>query len=102
MALRKIGVPPRAIVKAGESSGSRTGVTNQGNYTNRPMLWEDEPPAQSRVRRMQTPAADPPLPGRVRRGGPGMPLEMEDPEIDDDAPGGMRRFSPSTPSGPWW
>jgi cell division protein FtsQ len=66
------------------------------------MLWEDEPPAQSRVRRMQTAAADAPLPGRVRRGGPGMPLEMEDPEIDDDAPGGVRRFSASTPSSPWW
>ncbi len=69
----------------------RTGVTNQGNYTNRPMLWEDEPPAQSRVRRMQTAAADSPLPGRVRRGGPGMPLEMDDPDMDDDAP---RRSAP--------
>jgi cell division protein FtsQ len=87
-------------VKAGEFSDDRTGVTNQGNYTNRPMLWEDEPPAESRVRRMQSAVADGPLPGRVRRGGPGMPLEMEDP--DDDAPGGVRRFSTPSPSGRWW
>jgi cell division protein FtsQ len=71
------------------------------------MLWEDEPPAQSRVRRMQSAAvADGPLPGRVRRGGPGMPLEMEDPEGDDGAPGsmsgGVRRFAQASSSGPWW
>jgi cell division protein FtsQ len=87
-------------VKAGESSDYRTGVTNQGNYTNRPMLWEDEPPAESRVRRMQSAAGDVPLPGRVRRGGPGMPLEMEDP--DEDAPGGVRRFSSPDSNGRWW
>ncbi len=66
------------------------------------MLWEDEPPAQSRVRRMQQ---ETPLPGRVRRGGPGMPLEMEDMDPDDEAPGaagGVRRFSESAPAGKWW
>lgn len=66
------------------------------------MLWEDEPPAQSRVRRMQQ---ETPLPGRVRRGGPGMPLEMEDMDPEDEAPGafgGVRRFSPDTPAGRWW
>jgi cell division protein FtsQ len=50
--------------------------------------------------------ADGPLPGRVRRGGPGMPLEMEDPEGDDGAPGsmsgGVRRFAQASSSGPWW
>jgi cell division protein FtsQ len=72
-------------------------VTNQGNYTNRPMLWEDEPPAESRVRRIQQNA---PLPGRVRRGGPGMPLEMEDP--DDEGLPGVRRFAQPDASGPWY
>ena len=70
------------------------------------MLWEDEPPAQSRVRRMQSAAAVDPLPGRVRRGGPGMPLEMDDPDGDDGAPGsvsgGVRRFTQESSSGPWW
>jgi cell division protein FtsQ len=63
------------------------------------MLWEDEPPAESRVRRMQQ---DVPLPGRVRRGGPGMPLEMDDPDGDEDAPAGVRRFSSPGSNGPWW
>jgi cell division protein FtsQ len=58
------------------------------------MLWEDEPPAQLRVRRMQQNA---PLPGRVRRGGPGMPLEME--EIDDEE---GRHVRPSAPQRRWW
>ena len=63
------------------------------------MLWEDEPPVQSHVRRMQQ---DAPLPGRVRRNGPGMPLEMDDMDADDQAPGGVRRFSQSAPPGRWW
>jgi cell division protein FtsQ len=61
------------------------------------MLWEDEPPAESRVRRMQQGA---PLPGRVRRNGPGMPLEMEDP--DDDPRPGVHHFSSPAPQGRWW
>ena len=66
------------------------------------MLWEDEPQAQSRVRRMQSAMADGPLPGRVHRGGPGMPVEMENLDPDDDAPGGVRRFAQASSSGPWW
>lgn len=66
------------------------------------MLWEDEPPAQSRVRRMQTVAADGPLPGRVRRGGPGMPVEMDDLDPDEDTPGGVRRFAQAASNGRWW
>jgi cell division protein FtsQ len=63
------------------------------------MLWEDEPPAQSRVRRMQSSAvADAPLPGRVRRGGPGMPFEMDD--LEDGAPAG--RFRQPEARGRWW
>jgi len=65
------------------------------------MLWEDEPPVQTRVRRMQTGAAETPLSGRARRGGPGMPLEMEDLDPDEE-PGGVRRFSQSGSSGRWW
>jgi cell division protein FtsQ len=65
------------------------------------MLWEDEPPAQLRVRRMQSATADAPLPGRVRRGGPGMPLEMEDFD-DEDVGHGVRRFHASAPQRPWW
>jgi cell division protein FtsQ len=61
------------------------------------MLWEDEPPADSRVRRMQQ---DAPLPGRVRRNGPGMPFDMDDPE--DDGPPGVHRFPAAAPSGSWW
>jgi cell division protein FtsQ len=47
---------------------------------------------------MQSAAAEAPLPGRVRRGGPGMPLDMED--LDEEQEGG--RFHPSTPKGRWW
>jgi cell division protein FtsQ len=67
------------------------------------MLWEDEPPAQLRVRRMQSATVEAPLPGRVRRGGPGMPLNMDvdagdlDGEEEED-----RRFHPSEPKGRWW
>ncbi|HEY1649298.1 MAG TPA: FtsQ-type POTRA domain-containing protein [Terracidiphilus sp.] len=65
------------------------------------MLWEDEPPADSRVRRMQQ---DAPLSGRIRRNGPGMPpsmpVDIEDP--GDDEPMGVRRFPSSAPSGRWW
>jgi cell division protein FtsQ len=66
------------------------------------MLWEDEPPAQVRVRRTQSAAADAPLPGRVRRGRPGMPLDM-DVDIDEEEEGrGPRRFNASEPKGRWW
>ncbi|MGA7339762.1 MAG: FtsQ-type POTRA domain-containing protein [Terracidiphilus sp.] len=46
-----------------------------------------------------------PLPGRIRRGGPGMPLEMEDPDGDEDerqdTRTGARRFSAESSSGRW-
>jgi cell division protein FtsQ len=70
------------------------------------MLWEDEPPAQLRVRRMQSATAEAPLPGRVRRGSPGMPLEMEagmeEFEGEEDELRGAQRFHPSAPQGRWW
>jgi len=39
-----------------------------------------------------------PVTGRIRRGAPGMPLEMEDPEGDDESRPGAR----SAPRGKWW
>ena len=66
------------------------------------MLWEDEPPAQLRVRRMQSATAEAPLPGRVRRGSPGMPLDMEVGMEDADDEAEVRRFHPSAPKGRWW
>ena len=69
-------------------------MTNQ-NDTNRPSLWEDEAPAVTRVRRMQEVV---PVAGRIRRGAPGMPLEMEDPDGDDELRPGAR----SAPRGKWW
>jgi cell division protein FtsQ len=69
------------------------------------MLWEDEPPAQLRVRRIKSAHADSPLPGRVRRGGPGMPLnmevDMEDLEGEEEVRG-TRRFHEAAPKGRWW
>ena len=76
-------------------------MTNQGNTTNRPLLWDDEPPAELRRRRTRE---DVPPQGRVRRSGPGMPLEFDDP--DDD---GVLRPAPNrfvdrfgAPKPPWW
>jgi cell division protein FtsQ len=65
------------------------------------MLWEDEPPAQLRARRVQAAGADAPLPGRVRRGGPGMPLKMDGGMEDFDEDEG-RRPNASAPKGRWW
>jgi cell division protein FtsQ len=49
----------------------------------------------ARVRRMQEGV---PVAGRIRRGAPGMPLEMEDPEGDDELRPGAR----NAPRGKWW
>ncbi len=73
------------------------------------MLWEDEPPVQLRVRRRQSATEEAPLPGRVRRGSPGMPLDMENLEEEDEGPEssfganfGARRHNPAAPQRPWW
>ncbi len=58
-------------------------------------MWEDEAPAVARVRRMQEGV---PVAGRIRRGAPGMPLEMEDPDGDDELRPGAR----NGPRGNWW
>lgn len=68
----------------------------QGNDTSRPLVWEDDAPADSRFRRVRQ---DVPLPGRVRRGGPGMPLEMDDPD-GDDLP--RKKWAREEQSGHWW
>ena len=68
----------------------------------RPFAWNDEAAVEPRFRRVQQGV----LPtGHVRRGGPGMPLEMPDPDSDDSAPldgaglGGQRS---GEPRGRWW
>lgn len=60
-------------------------MTNKGNTTNRPLLWEDDPAAELRPRRARDDSSisgqfRPPAAGR--RGGPGLPLEFEDPDGD--------------------
>jgi cell division protein FtsQ len=72
-------------------------VTNQGNTTNRPLLWEDDPPPELRRRRTRD---DAPADGRVRRPAPGMPLEFDDPDGDGVLRPAAERFA--APKSPWW
>jgi cell division protein FtsQ len=74
-------------------------VANQGNTTNRPLLWDDEPPAELRRRRTRE---DVPLEGRIRRGGPGMPLEFDDPDGDGVLCPGADRFGAPKPPRTHW
>jgi len=69
-------------------------VTNQGNTTNRPLLWDDDPPPELRRRRARE------LEGRVRRSAPGMPLEFDASEDD----GALRPVlgSLGAPRRRWW
>ena len=67
---------------------------NQGNTTSRPLIWEDEAPAESRFRRMQQGVP------RTGRALPGMPLEMQDPDGGEDSRPN-RSFSGAM-SGHWW
>ena len=71
-----------------------SGVMNQSSSTSRPLIWEDEAPAESRFRRVRQSVP--------RAGGalPGMPLEMEDPEGEDDVRRGRKRFGSA--QGRWW
>jgi cell division protein FtsQ len=60
-------------------------------------LWDDDPPAQIRSRRLQTTGEG------VRRGGralPGMPLEFGDADGDGDLHPTVNRFG--EPRRPWW
>ena len=67
---------------------------NQGSSTSRPLIWEDEAPAESRFRRMQQGVP------RTGRALPGMPLEMQDPD-GDDPPRSNRGIFGAAP-GHWW
>ena len=61
----------------------------------RSLVWEDDPPAESRFRRAQPSV---PLSGRSL---PGMPIEVEDPDDDGSTQRRPRRFS-DEPVTPWW
>src|SRR5450631_571866 len=67
---------------------------NQGNTTSRPLIWEDEAPAESRFRRMQQGVP------RTGRALPGMPLEMQDPDGDDASRPKRQLFGAA--HGHWW
>jgi cell division protein FtsQ len=69
-------------------------VTNQGNTTNRPLLWDEDPPAE--LRRRRTLEVD----GRMHRTAPGMPLEFDDPDGDGVLRPTADRFG--KPKAPWW
>lgn len=63
------------------------------------MFWEEEAPAESRVRRMQQVAP------RSGRNLPGMPPEFDDPDEDGDPRAARRRFGADRAdrsSGHWW
>ncbi len=78
-------------------------MTNQGNTTNRPLLWDDDPPAELRRKRTRE---DSPLEDRVRpaaagrRVSPGMPLQFDDSEDDGVLRPSAERFR--GPKAPWW
>jgi cell division protein FtsQ len=62
----------------------------------RPFAWNDEAAVEPRFRRVQQGV----LPtGHVRRGGPGMPLEMPDPDGGDSVP---LDGAHDAPRGRWW
>jgi cell division protein FtsQ len=74
-------------------------VTNQSNATNRPLLWDDDPPAELRPGRRREADGRPRPSAAGRRNSPGMPLQFD--EEGDDAPRlGAERFRASRAS--WW
>ena len=77
-------------------------LANQGNTTNRPTLWEDDPPVEIRARRSRddSPLAGQFRPGATGRRGPGMPLEFDDPDGDGVLHPKSDRFGAS--KRPWW
>lgn len=68
---------------------------NQSSTTSRPLIWEDEAPAESRFRRVQQGVP------RAGRALPGMPLEMQDPDGDDSPRPDRTRFGAAR-SHLWW
>ncbi len=80
-----------------------SGVANQGNTTNRPLLWDGDPPAAIRSRRTREDASQPGQFRSVitgRRALPGMPLEFDDPDGDGVLRPTADRFG--GPKKPWW
>jgi cell division protein FtsQ len=80
-----------------------SGVANQGNTTNRPLLWDDDPPAAIRSRRTREDASQPGQFRSVitgRRALPGMPLEFDDPDGDGVLHPTVERFG--APKRSWW
>ena len=75
-----------------------SGVANQSGNQTRPLIFEDEAPAVARIRRVQQ--ATPPS-ARLRRGGPGMPLDMDDLDDEDD-PRSRLRGSGEKARVQWW
>lgn len=78
-------------------------MNSNGSYKSRPLIWEDEAPAESRFRRVQQPVS---AKGRVL---PGMPLEMEDPDDIEEArpewgqkPGNRGGRRKTDMAGRWW
>jgi cell division protein FtsQ len=73
-------------------------VANQGNITNRPLLWDDDPPAELRPRRPQE------IEGRVRRNVTRAPLKFDDADDDGVLRPAADRFGASTrlPTTHWW
>jgi cell division protein FtsQ len=74
-------------------------VIRQSSNTTRPLVWEDEAPAESRFRRVQQGA---PPPGRAL---PGMPVDMTDADADASSYSGGGRSGGQRfdgPGGPWW
>ena len=61
------------------------------------MLWDDEPPAELRRRRMQEDVSPD---GRARRRAPGMPLRFDDADGDGVLRPAAERFRPLR--APWW
>lgn len=91
----------RAIVNLGDSHDS-SGVKDSGP-PNRSLLWEEDAPAETplrRVRQVASPKSGRPGTGREL---PGMPLEFDDLD-EDEGPRGRRsrttRFD--EPKEPWW
>ncbi len=85
-------------MKSGDSPYLSFGVTNNRDTTNRTLFWEDEAPAESRVRRMQQAAP------RASRTLPGMPPDFDDLDDEGDPLRGRRRFANNSgkPRGRWW
>ncbi|MGH9590069.1 MAG: cell division protein FtsQ/DivIB [Terracidiphilus sp.] len=73
-------------------------MANQGGNQTRPLVFEDEAPAVARIRRVQQ--VTPPS-ARLRRGGPGMPLDMDDLDREDDPRPRLRGFG-ELARGSWW